>query len=67
MVNCVPAAGLPCRRASPKQVYYARGEKSIGEAIYGTETLFVLSAVLGLCSSAYAAAIKTNRKEAGAP
>ncbi|MBQ5952954.1 MAG: MFS transporter [Lachnospiraceae bacterium] len=28
----------------------------------GIETLFILSAVLGLCNSAYAATIKTNRK-----
>ncbi|MBQ6476070.1 MAG: MFS transporter [Clostridia bacterium] len=30
----------------------------------GIETLFILSAVLGLCNSAYAATIKTNRKKA---
>ncbi len=29
----------------------------------GIETLFVLSAVLGLCNSAYAATIKTKRGE----
>ena len=28
----------------------------------GIETLFILSAVLGLCNSAYAATIKTNRQ-----
>ncbi len=29
----------------------------------GIEILFIVSAVLGLCNSAYAATIKTNRKE----
>lgn len=29
----------------------------------GIETLFILSAILGLCNSAYAATIKTDRKE----
>ena len=29
----------------------------------GIETLFILSAVLGLCNSAYAASIKTKKKE----
>lgn len=32
----------------------------------GIETLFVLSAVLGLCNSAYAATIKTKKKSTGA-
>ena len=31
--------------------------------ILGIETLFVLSAILGLCNSAYAATIKMNKKE----
>ena len=31
----------------------------------GIETLFILSAVLGLCNSAYAATIKTGRRAAG--
>ena len=30
----------------------------------GIETLFIISAVLGLCNSAYAATIKPRRKEA---
>ena len=29
--------------------------------VLGIETLFVLSAILGLCNSAYAATIKTSR------
>ncbi len=29
----------------------------------GIEILFIVSAVLGLCNSVYAATIKTNRKE----
>ena len=31
-------------------------------ALFGIETLFVLSAVLGLCNSAYAASIKIKRE-----
>jgi predicted MFS family arabinose efflux permease len=30
----------------------------------GIETLFIISAVLGLCNSAYAATIKTTKKKA---
>ena len=30
----------------------------------GVETLFILSAILGLCNSAYAATIKVRRKPA---
>lgn len=32
--------------------------------VLGIETLFILSAILGLCNSAYAASIKTKKKEA---
>ena len=32
--------------------------------VLGIETLFVLSAILGLCNSAYAATIRVKRKEA---
>ncbi len=31
--------------------------------VLGIETLFILSAVLGLCNSAYAAIIKTEKKK----
>jgi small neutral amino acid transporter SnatA (MarC family) len=33
--------------------------------VLGIETLFVLSAVLGLCNSAYAATINTKRLKSG--
>ena len=33
----------------------------------GIETLFILSAILGLCNSAYAATIKVGKNRAGAP